>query len=136
MIGEPTPYAKKASKVWYSYKFKGAGLRYEVGINIITGEIVWISGPFLPGIWNDSKIFGNGMLKQLDKFERVEADAGYKTHDPQYARTPNSVWNRNKKKELRNRVRGRHETVNRRFKQFGALHHKFHHDWTLHSSVF
>ena len=97
---------------------------------------MWISGPFLPGLWTDSMIFGHGMIKNLDKGERVEADSGYSAHDPKYARTPNSIWNKNKKKELRNRVRGRHETVNRRFKQFGALHHKFHHDWKLHSSVF
>lgn len=26
---------------YYSHKFKAAGLRYEVGLNIRTGDIVW-----------------------------------------------------------------------------------------------
>ena len=108
--------------MWFSFKFKGPGLRYEVGVNIISGDIVWVSGPFLPGLWTDSKIFKYGMLKSLDKEERVEADAGYKAHDPLYARTPYSIWNKDKKKELRNQVQARHETVNQRFKQFGILH--------------
>ena len=52
-IGEPFPYARKASKVWYLFKFEGAALRYEVGLNIMAGDIVWINGPFLPGSWTD-----------------------------------------------------------------------------------
>ena len=102
----------------------------------MTGNIVWIHGPFLPGLWTDSKIFKHGMMKCLDKFERVEADSGYKAHDPKYARTPHSIWNKDKKKELRNRVRARHETVNGRFKIFGALHHKYRNDWKTHGFVF
>ena len=136
MIGEPFPYARKASKVWYSFKFKGPGLRYEVGLNIKTGDIVWINGPFLPGSWTDSKIFRDGMVKGLDRFERVEADAGYKAHDLQFARTPYSLWNKDRMPELRNCVQARHETVNRRFKQYGSLQQRFRHDWKLHCNVF
>ena len=35
-IKEPTPF----SPMWCSHKFKGAGLHYEVGVCILTGEIV------------------------------------------------------------------------------------------------
>ena len=41
----------------FSHKFKGAGLRYEVGVCIQTGFIVWISGPFRDGQWPDLSIF-------------------------------------------------------------------------------
>ena len=44
-IREPGPYARKASKVWFSFKFKGPGLRYEIGINILSGLMVWVGGP-------------------------------------------------------------------------------------------
>ena len=47
-IQEPTTF----SKSWYSHKFRGAGLRYEVGIAIQTGDIVWTNSQFWPGIWN------------------------------------------------------------------------------------
>lgn len=33
------------SKIWYSHKFKGPGLRYEVAVSILTGDIVWLHGP-------------------------------------------------------------------------------------------
>ena len=36
-ICEPTPFGPK----WYSHKFHGPGLRYEIGIGIETGYIVW-----------------------------------------------------------------------------------------------
>ena len=45
MIWEPTPF----SKMWYSHKFHGAELRYEIGMCIQTGDIVWVNGPFKCG---------------------------------------------------------------------------------------
>jgi len=38
---------------WYSHKFRGPGLHYEVGVCIQTAWIVWIHGPFPPGHWPD-----------------------------------------------------------------------------------
>lgn len=52
-ICEPMPFDTK----WYSYKFNGAGLRYEVNICIDTGLIVWLHGPFKYGQFNDLRIF-------------------------------------------------------------------------------
>ena len=40
------------------------------------------------------------------------------------------------REELQQRVRNRHETVNRRFKQFQVLKQMFRHDIVLHQSVF
>lgn len=51
-IFEPTPFDPK----WVSHKFKGPGVRYEVGIAIGTGEIVWAFGPFPCGAYNDLNI--------------------------------------------------------------------------------
>jgi len=48
-------------KEYYSYKFKAMGLQYEVGLNIITGDICWWYGPFKPGIYNDLMIFQMGL---------------------------------------------------------------------------
>lgn len=31
---------------WFSHKFKGPGVRYEVAVCIKTGDVVWINGPF------------------------------------------------------------------------------------------
>ena len=42
---------------WYSFKFKKSGVRYEVALSILGGEICWISGPHQPGVYNDLDIF-------------------------------------------------------------------------------
>jgi len=44
-ILEPTPFDKQ----WYSHKFKGPGLCYEITVCIKTGWIVAFSGPFEAG---------------------------------------------------------------------------------------
>ena len=72
-IQEPTDF----SKVWFSHKFKSAGLRYEVAIAIQTGHVVWTNGPY-PAGWSDLKIFRDKLKKKLKNGERVEADKGYR----------------------------------------------------------
>ena len=62
------------SKKWYSHKFNKAGLRYEFAINIQTGDIVWVYGPFKPGKMNDLNIFRSKLISTLDDGEKVEAD--------------------------------------------------------------
>ena len=61
---------------WYILKFKKSGLRYEVGICIITGDIVWANGPYEPGVHNDIMIFRDSIKSHLGFAERVEADDG------------------------------------------------------------
>lgn len=51
-IEEPRPFNKK----WFSHKFKAAGNRYEIGLSIVNGDIVWASGGFPCGEWTDIKI--------------------------------------------------------------------------------
>ena len=42
---------------WYSDKFKKSRLRYEVGLCILLGEVLWINDTYECGIWNDILIF-------------------------------------------------------------------------------
>ena len=72
-INEPTPF----DPVWYSHKFNGPALRYEMGISIQTGYICWISGPFPAGEFNDLEIFQLYLKDLLARHERVEADSIY-----------------------------------------------------------
>ena len=53
LINEPTPF----SPVWYSHKFDGPALRYELGVCIQTGWICWLAGPFPAGDFPDQEIF-------------------------------------------------------------------------------
>lgn len=123
-------------RAFWSYKFKSDGLRYEVGLSILNGDICWINGPFPPGIWNDGDIFKSLLVHMLDENERVEADDGYRGSAPQHVKCPSNLATSNEQRELARRVMSRHETVNRRFKQFQILKQVFRHDIRLHQVVF
>lgn len=129
-IEQPTPFAKK----WYSHKFKGPGLRYEVAVSIKGGDIVWTNGPFPCGSWPDISIFRAGLISKLRRREMVEADKGYRGQ-PDKVRTPDdyeTVEERNQKSY----ARSRHETANKRFKQFKILKMTFRHELDVHQMVF
>jgi hypothetical protein len=115
-------------KGWYSYKYNGPGLRYEVAICIQTGAIVWINGPFPCGKWPDIRIFRNDLKKELDNGEKAEADNGYQG-EPRHIKLPTG-------ERAQSIVRARHETVNGRFKNFGCLSGIFRHGVAKHSSAF
>ena len=83
-IEEPTRFSSK----WFSHKFNGPGLRYEIGLSLQLGHIVWVNGPYPCGAWSDIKIFRDRMKLDLSKNERVEADNGYTGEDPDTCKTP------------------------------------------------
>ena len=127
--------AKQGRKI-YSHKFKKSGLRYEVGICILSGDIVWTNGPYEPGIWNDILIFRNALKSELGNNERVEADDGYVGEAPVYIKCPKSFSNPEETKWMQTRVRSRQETVNKRFKDWGILRQVFRHEIPNHGKVF
>ena len=121
---------------YYSYKINHTGLRYEVGLNIQTGDIVWTTGPYPPGEWTDIRIFLAELAGKLPLGEKVEADRGYRgwtrfVEDPTFA-----VPNTDKMRRTKALVRSRHEMVNNRFKTFGALKDCWRHDRLHHGLAF
>lgn len=129
-IEEPTPFDRK----WFSHKFKGAGVRYEVAVCIQTGDIVWTRGPFPCGSWNDLKIFRSKMKNMQGTGEMVEADAGY-AGEPGKVRVPGDYVSRVDRR-AKKIARARHETVNRRLKQFGCLKQQYRHELRIHKFCF
>ena len=129
LIFEPSPFWTG----WYSHKFNGPALRYEIAICIQTGQIVWVHGPFPAGAWSDISIFRHALKKLLEKGERVEADNGY--GDEAVDRPYDKAYTAGQM-VAKSQLRARHETVNRRFKQFNALQQRFRHDKEKHAHVF
>ena len=123
-------------QMYYSHKFLKSGYRYEVGLCIRTGDIVWINGPFECGKWPDISIFRDSLLSHLDPYERVEADDGYIGEAPRHIKCPKSFTNPELTVRMQARVRSRQETINRRFKQWGILKQEYRHDLTKHGDVF
>lgn len=126
----------KKDKRYYTHKFKAGGLRYEVALSIRSSDIVWIAGPYLPGIWNDLAIFRLGLMYMLEDGERIEADDGYKGECPQYVKCPRGVTRRKDKKKMKARVRMRHETINERLKNYTCLEKLFRHSDEKHALCF
>lgn len=95
-----------------------------------------MNGPYEPGIWNDVKIFRNALLSMLGVGERVEADDGYVGDAPQYIKCPKSMGHHKATDEMQSIVRRRHETINKRFKQWNCLKQIFRGDITEHGMYF
>ena len=85
------PGKKIINKALYSFKFHGPALRYEIGVSLLSSDIVWINGPFFPGDWNDLEIFCSNLKNQCEVGERVEADNGYVGEAPRYVVCPAST---------------------------------------------
>ena len=128
---EPYPFVKETSKIWYSHKFKGPGLRYEIALCIKTGDIVWFNGPFPCGV-PDLKIFRLGLRLELAPGEKVVADRGYRG-DSKIC-TPDG-WKNPAHRKGMSAARARQETVNGRLKNWGCLSQVFRHDRNKHHLV-
>lgn len=124
-INEPTPFSSK----WYSHKFKAAGLRYEVGLCMRTGEIVWAYGSFPCGDWPDLRLARHCFVTFLESGEKVLADKGY--NDRSFFILPNE-----ENKIEHKFIMSRHETVNKRIRQFNILNNKFRHPLPFHKPCF
>lgn len=124
-IMEPTPFSVQ----WYSHKFKGPGLRYEIGICINTGDIVWVNGGYPCGCYSDLKLAREGYTDAVNIGELTMADKGY--NDPNYFILPTSS-----NSDAHNLVMARHETVNKRIRQFNILKNVFRNSIHNHQNIF
>ena len=77
-----------------------------------------------------------GLMKELDRGERVIADKIYGAEAPRYVTAPGTIFALPENQEMEKAVRGRHEHVNKRFKQWGIMRDGFRHKPTLHQSAF
>ncbi len=52
----------KKGNAFGPHKYAGkSALRYELGIDILKGNLVWVEGPYPAGTWPDVKIFLNSL---------------------------------------------------------------------------
>lgn len=117
---------------WYSHKSNGPGLRYEKCLNIQTGNIVWVNGPFPPGEWLYIVIARYMLIHELLPNKMVIANGGY-NDNYQYFITPTG---RNTDLDyMMAVVRAHHETINRCFKTWAILSNMYHHDKNKHGVI-
>ena len=124
--------SKRHNKKWHSYKFNSAGVTYEMAVCIKTGDIVWINGPFVAST-HDITMFRSRLKDMLAAGEKAMGDRGYA--GDQKAITPYEAKSCHHRRAMA-ALRARHETVNRRFKTFGALEQRFRHSPHKHHMFF
>jgi hypothetical protein len=126
----------KKGNTFGSHKYAGKPtLGYELGINILKGNLVWVEGPYPAGAWPDLKIFLNTLAGHLLPVEHVEANNGYVGH-PDKIKCPNNDCNPAKNLEMQLAARLRQETFNGHLKNWGILERTYRHKISQHGSVF
>jgi hypothetical protein len=126
-IHEPTPFDPK----WYSHKINGPGVRYEIALCIKSGEIVWAFGGLPCGEYPDLKLARVRFTSELRAGEKAVADRTYR--DDTYFINP---YNDPESAAIQKDIMARHETVNKRLKQFNALPNFIRHDIVKHKLCF
>lgn len=132
-IHEPKQYP---SAQWYSHKFKGPGLSYEIALSIHESQIAWSNGPFPAGV-SDIEVFRqpNGLMDKLaDEGKYAIADGGYEG-EQDFVLTRNPLDDESVK-EVKKRAKARQETVNARLKGFEIMNGTYRHDIFKHRIVF
>lgn len=122
-IEEPQPFACK----WFSHKFKGPGVRYEVSLSLEGCDIVYVNGPFPCGV-PDINIYRAGLKNQLREDELLIADKGYQGESQLLLSGEGTKL----QTEAIKLIRARHETLNSRLKNFGCLSSVWRHDLDKH----
>ena len=103
-----------------------------------SSNIVWASGPHLPGQKNDIVIYRESLKNVLiANREMAYADKGYRGEEQTIQEKGRGS---KEEREVATRARARHETINRRLKEWKSLSTQFRHnkgtDITNHRLVF
>ena len=129
LVQEPCPF----DPGYYSHKLEHAGLRYEIGICIKTGWIVWVNGPFPCGDWPDLRIARSSLHHELCADEVCAADTGYMDqHGFSFNPNKGEIDFEERTHAL---ARARHETVNNLFKKYNSLRTMWRHPREKHGIV-
>lgn len=112
-------------KTIFSKKLNGPGYKYEIGVCIATGVIVWVNGPFKAGVHDKTIFEEEGLLDALDEGECAEVDMGYKGLDEMKNA---EIGLTARARSQKNKARARGENVNGEFKKFEVLNGVFRHD--------
>ena len=129
-IQEPFPRSGK----WYSHKLEGSGLRYEVGIQIADGFVVWTNGGYPCGEYPDISVAREEFVAHLRHNERAIADDGYA--DAMKFVYPKLFEEQPQVGRVLKEIMSRHETLNGRLKSYKVLDTAFRHELSFHPPCF
>jgi len=121
-----------------SFKYAGkSALRCKLGVDILSGNSVWVSGPYPAGKYTDIAIFNSILANCLEPGpgECVEADNSY-VGCLDKIKCLNNNCNPAENRVMQGIARSHHETLNGRLKAWGILGKVYRHDIREHGTVF
>jgi hypothetical protein len=124
---------------WFSHKFNGPALSYEVAIAIRSNRVVWVRGPF-PASKHDISIFRSednpeqGLMAKIPEGKRAIGDSGFVGEPTKVSVTREG--DTDEMKHFKARAKSRQETFNSRLKSFNILDSAFRHGFHQHQMVF
>ncbi len=108
----PQQGAAERGDAFASHKYaRKLALRYELGVDILAGNLVWIQGPYPAGKYNDIKIFNSVLCHYLEPGKRMEADEGYVGHADKI-KCPDNTCKPEENLAMQARERSWHEILN------------------------
>jgi hypothetical protein len=122
-IEEPKKFP---STKWFSHKFHGPGLTYQIVLSLHADKVLSVVGPFPAGM-PDISVFreDGGIFDLIPPDKRLIGDNGY-NGEPTKIVTPNDHDSLITSK-YKGRARARQETFNARLKEFNILAQTFRH---------
>lgn len=133
-----------ADSKWFSHKFNGPGVAYEIVIALYSNSILSVRGPF-PASVHDITIFRGGrkdeepkdpgaVIFKIKVGQRVIGDSGYEGEPTKVAVTREG--DSEEVKKFKARAKSRHESFNSRLKAFRILDLPFRHGFGQHQLAF
>ena len=112
---------------YYSHKTHGPALAYEFAMDIFSGRLVWMNGPY-PASTPDREIFKDGLMAKIPKGMRVVADSGYSGEPLAHIISGDNVHDHKIVKHFKSRAKARQEAFNSKFKSYAICNQVFRHD--------
>jgi hypothetical protein len=118
---------KVPEKKWYSHKFNGPAVTYQIVLSLRENKVLFISGPY-PAGQSDIIVFrkDDGILHQIPPGKRIVADRGY-NGEAEVLSVPSHLHDSLTVTNFKKRARARQETFNARLKEFKILDVPFRH---------
>jgi len=120
------------------HKYAGkSALRYELGVDILAGNLLWIQVPYPAGKYTNIKIFNKVLRNFLEPGKRVKADERYRSTAATPTKScPGNNVNLAENWGIQGRVRARHKKLNGWLENWGILSQVFRHHIMMHGDVF
>lgn len=112
---------------WYSHKSHGPALAYEFAMDIFSGRLVWMNGPY-PASTPDREIFKDGLMAKIPDGMRVVADSGYSGEPLAHIISGDNVHDHKIVQRFKSLAKARQEAFHARFKANHICSDLFRHD--------